>query len=98
MRLELHPEALVEYEGAVTYYEDRQPGLGGRFVAAVEVAFDSIRENPARYPFLAQDVQRRLTRVFPYAVLYTVEPEYILVIAVMHCHQAPGYWRSRADG
>ncbi|MGD9841572.1 MAG: type II toxin-antitoxin system RelE/ParE family toxin [Steroidobacteraceae bacterium] len=98
MRLELHPEALLEYEGAVTYYEDRQPGLGGRFIVSVEATFGSIRENPETGLFLAQDVQRRLTRVFPYAVLYTVEPEYILVIAVMHCHQEPGYWRLRVGG
>lgn len=42
MRLELHPEALREYERAVAYYEDRQPGLGGRFIEAIEAAFDSI--------------------------------------------------------
>ena len=65
MRLELHPKALREYERAVAYYEDRQPGLGERFIEAVEAAFASIRESSARYPFLAQDVQRKLTRVFP---------------------------------
>jgi hypothetical protein len=36
-----------------------------------------------------------LTRVFPYAVLYTIELDYVLIIAVMHTHREPGYWRRR---
>jgi hypothetical protein len=40
-------------------------------------------------------VRRCLTRVFPYAVLYTLEADYALIVAVMHCHQKPGYWRHR---
>ena len=96
MRLEFHPEALAEYEFAVSYYEQHQVGLGGRFVTCVESALLGMLESPATSPVLEQDVRRRLTRVFPYAVLYSVEPDYILVLAVMHCHQRPGYWRSRS--
>lgn len=33
--------------------------------------------------------------MFPYAVLYTIEVDYILLIAVMHCHREPGYWSRR---
>lgn len=97
MRLEFHPQALAEYEHAVAYYEDRQPGLGGRFIAAVETALQGISEAPQRWPELKPGVRRRLTRIFPYAILYSVEPEYLLILAVMHCHQKPGYWQSRAQ-
>ena len=73
MKFEFHPDALLEYEDAVSFYEDRQAGLGNRFILAVEHAFNTIREVPERWPFLEEDVRRRLTSVFPYAVLYTVE-------------------------
>ena len=96
MRLEFHPEALAEYEFAVRHYEQHQTGLGGRFISSVESALQSVLDAPTTWPVLEQDVRRRLTRVFPYAVLYAIEPDYILVLAVMHCHQQPGYWRSRA--
>ncbi len=94
-RLEFHPEALAEYEFAVNYYEQHQVGLGGRFISIVESTLQGILDAPTTWPVLEQDVRRRLTRVFPYAVLYSIEPECILVLAVMHCHQEPGYWRSR---
>lgn len=96
MRLKFHPKALEEYEHAVAYYEDRLPGLGERFIAAVEAALQGIIEAPQRWPELKPGVRRRLTRIFPYAILYSVELEYLLELAIMHCHQKPGYWHSRA--
>ncbi|MDA1107849.1 MAG: type II toxin-antitoxin system RelE/ParE family toxin [Proteobacteria bacterium] len=95
MRLEFHPQALAEFEQAALYYEEHQPGLGFRFYASVEAALQSIVEAPVQWPILNQDIRRCLTRIFPYAVLYTVEPEYVLVVAVMHCHRKPGYWLAR---
>jgi toxin ParE1/3/4 len=32
---------------------------------------------------------------FPYGVLYTIEAEFILIVAVMHCSREPGYWKRR---
>lgn len=34
-------------------------------------------------------------RVFPYAVLYSIEDDFILIVAVMHCSREPGYWKTR---
>lgn len=95
MRLEFHPEALAEFKGAARHYEDLQEGLGVRFYGCVEEALGGIKEAPTTWPFLEREVRRRLTRIFPYAVLFAVEPERILILAVMHCHQQPGYWRGR---
>jgi hypothetical protein len=36
-----------------------------------------------------------LTHVFPYAVFFTIEPESIPIVAVMHCSREPGYWKRR---
>lgn len=95
IRAEFHPEALAEYEDAVKYYESNQSKLGNRFIASVQAALQSILESPARWPVLELDVRRQLTRVFPYAILYSIESDHVLVLAVMHCHQQPGYWRLR---
>lgn len=79
MRLEFHPEARDEFEFAVRYYEQHQAGLGSRFIASAESALQSVLDAPTAWPVLEQDVRRRLTRVFPYAVLYSIEPDCILV-------------------
>ncbi len=98
MRYEFHPEALGEYAAAARYYEGCHEGLGLRFVSNVEAAIHQIAAAPERGRLIEQDVRRCLTKVFPYAILYTVEPECVLIIAVMHCHREPGYWRSRISG
>lgn len=95
-RLSFHPEAILEYEAAAVRYEQLQRGLGARFVASVGAALQGIVADPTAWPALEADVRRRLTRVFPYAILYAAEPDAIVVLAVMHCHRKPGYWRSRA--
>jgi len=95
MKHAFHPDALAEYAAAVRAYERSQPGLGGRFVEYMEAAIAAVCGAPERWPILEQDIRRRLTRIFPFAILYTVEEEHILIVAVMHCHRRPGYWRTR---
>jgi toxin ParE1/3/4 len=98
MRLEFHPEALAEYEDAARYYSECQPGLETRFINAIEYAIQQILDAPQAWRILEEDVRWHLTRVFPYAVLYTIERDYVLIIALMHCHRKPGYWRERVSG
>lgn len=95
MNYRFHPEALVEYEDAALYYAQKQPGLEQRFIASVKAAIQKLVERPESYAVFEEDVRRCLTRVFPYAVLYTIEADFILIVAIMHCRQRPGYWRDR---
>jgi len=95
MRFEFHPDALAEYADAARYYAGCQAGLELRFIACVESAIRRILENPGRGSFFDRDARRCLTHIFPYAILYTIEPDYVLIVAVMHCHREPGFWRTR---
>ncbi len=95
MKYEFHPEALDEFQDAAIFYEEQQGGLGDRFIAAVQSAVGHIVESPNSWRIMEDDVRRFLTKVFPYAVLYTVENERVLIVAVMHCYREPGYWHHR---
>ena len=95
MRVEFHPEALAEFRDAGRFYTGCQEGLGLRFYSCVESALKRITDDPARFRLFEDDIRRCLVHVFPYAVLYSVEPDFILVIAVMHCSRQPDYWRNR---
>lgn len=95
MRVEFHPDALAEFRAAAEYYEHQHNGLGSRFTNAVEAAVEHITEAPASLRIVEDDIRRCLTKVFPYAVLFSIEDGYILIVAVMHCRREPGYWRNR---
>ena len=95
MRYEFHPEALEEYREAAHWYENREANLALRFVGEVEGAIRGILAAPDRCRIIDEDVRRRLTHVFPYSILYTIEPEFVFIVAVAHCAREPGYWRER---
>ncbi len=95
MNFALHPDALAEFEQAARYYAEKRGELAQRLVLSVEHAIGKLCERPSHYAILVHDVRRCLTRVFPYAALYTVEPDFFLIVTVMHCHRKPGYWQHR---
>ena len=95
MRHEFHPEAVLEFEEAVQFYKQRGRMLGKRFTREVRATIAKIVATPNRWRVLEQDVRLCRARVFPYAVLYTIEADYILVVAIAHGKRRPGYWRHR---
>jgi toxin ParE1/3/4 len=95
MRYEFHPEALEEFEEAARYYLRRQPGLELRFIASIREVVDRILEEPGRWRAFDEDVRRCFARVFPFGILYTIERDYVLIVAVAHCSRKPGYWKNR---
>ena len=84
MKYVFHPEALIEYAEAVQYYASQRAELAQVFINSVEDAVYQIRESPERYAAIDEDVRRCMTPKFPYGVLYTVEQDHILILAVMH--------------
>ena len=99
MKCAFHPDARLEYREAAAFYEARQVGLGSAFTREIETAIEQILEAPERFRFIEQDVRRCLTRTFPYGVLYTVESDLVLIIAIAHGSREPGYWQKRlSDG
>jgi toxin ParE1/3/4 len=95
MRVDFHPEALEELQAAAHFYESRRPRLGLRFIESVEEAAARIAASPNTWRQINEDVRRCLTRVFPYGVLYTLESDSILIVAVAHLAREPGYWKAR---
>ncbi len=76
MSFAFHPEAEIEFNGAIDYYERIELGLGYDF--AIE-----------------RDIRRSLVKRFPYGILYSEEESGIYIIAVMHLHRFPDYWKHR---
>lgn len=95
MKYAFHPEARLEYREAAVFYEGRRDGLGASFTREIETTIARILEAPDRGRFIEQDVQRCWAHVFPYGILYTVEPDLVLIVAVAHASRKPGYWQER---
>jgi toxin ParE1/3/4 len=90
--IRLLPEARVELNEAVDWYEQRRPGLGSRFFAQVKAALNRIAANPQ----LHAPVRKARVHRFPYLIFYREEPGEVIVISVFHTSRDPSIWQSRS--
>ena len=95
VRASFHPLAERELIDAARYYEHESPGLGSLFLDAAERCELAIIEHPQAGPIIQGEVRRRLMRTFPYALLYTVSPLGVRILAVMNLRRRPMYWIGR---
>jgi plasmid stabilization system protein ParE len=89
------PEAEEEMAAAARYYESRAYGLGKNYLLEVERAVKAIKESPETWPVIKNTMRRRLVRRFPFGIIYCIEPEEIVIIAVAHLRRRPKYWEER---
>jgi hypothetical protein len=90
-------EARQEFLFEVAYYNGLDPGLGERFATAVEEAAARVVAFPAAGSPSISNTRRVLTKGFPFSIIYRLQKEEIVVFAVAHQAQKPGYWRSRVS-
>jgi toxin ParE1/3/4 len=89
------PAAREEFLAAAHHYDTAAPGLGHDFIAAVERAVARIAAFPEHGSPHLMGTRRVVLRRFPFSVVYLLEPEAVLVVAVAHHSRRPGYWRDR---
>jgi len=87
--------AELEMLDAARYYELQASGLGGDFLDKIDSAVQDIGMHPERWPVVRFNIRRRLMHRFPYALLYRIDPEEIVIQAIMHLHRRPDYWMNR---
>lgn len=96
MTFSFHPDAEAEFNAAIDYYETTKYGLGLDFAHEVFSAISRAVEHPQAWPVLRGKVRRCQTARFPYGILYSQETNGIFVLAVMHLHRDPDYWKDRS--
>jgi len=81
----------------VTYYNNKEFGLGSRFLAAVE----DVTARALAYPLTGTPASERTRRMFfkdfPFALVYRPDEDGIVVFALAHHARRPEYWRARID-
>jgi len=90
-----HPDAEAEMIEAAAYYETQQPALGRRFLVSVQDALNRLASNPSLFPIVEHNARRCLVRTFPFGVIFKQDPDTLVVLAVMHLHREPDYWKTR---
>ena len=95
MKVRFLPPAQRELDDAVTWYDEQAAGLGLEFLDELDRAVRRVIDFPLSFPEIERSIHRcRLAR-FPYGLIYGVDGETIVVLAVAHLHRQPRYWIGR---
>jgi hypothetical protein len=90
--------AQIELDEAIEFYNSESTGLGDEFLLEVLNALDRIQWYPEAWQIFTKNTRRCQTRKFPYAVVYQVLKNEIIVVAIAHLHRNPDYWKDRIKG
>jgi plasmid stabilization system protein ParE len=91
----LDPRARRDLLEAALYYDRRVEGLGKDFFAEVQRVLERVLDHPESAPELRQGVRMARVSRFPYNVLYRMQGDDLLVLAVSHQSRKPDHWESR---
>lgn len=93
--LEITKEAKLDIEEAWLWYEEIRTGLGEDFLLSLEATLNQLKRQPLLYEIKYKEVRVCLLKRFPYKVIYFLDNDKIIVLAVFHGHRNPETWKDR---
>jgi plasmid stabilization system protein ParE len=90
-----HEAAEDELLHEIGYLEFRAQGLGRRFFAEVQRAESFISQFPESAEEIRPGIRKRILRKFRYSLIYSIQKDGLLILAVAHHKRRPGYWTGR---
>jgi len=87
--------AQKELDDAVDWYNGQATELGLEFLDEVDRAVRRTVSFPMSCPEIESGVRRCLLARFPYGLIYGVDGNTIVILAVAHLHRNPRYWVDR---
>jgi plasmid stabilization system protein ParE len=87
--------AQQEVDEAVSWFNQRAEGKGLDFLDDLDRSVRLATSYPLASVEIEPEIRRRLFARFPYSLIYGIDDETIVVIAVAHFHRNPRYWVSR---
>ena len=97
MPIDFHPAARAEVDAAEAWLAARSPAAAQRFLEELTTALTRIGNGPTSFPFYEGAGFRQAPLMKSgYGVMYRQRAGRIVVVAVAHGRQRPGYWLGRA--
>lgn len=90
-----HEAAETELYEALGFLELRAKGLGRRLLNEVRRTAARIAEFPLLGPEIRPGVRKLPVRTFRYSLVYAIDDQGVLILAVAHGSRRPDYWSGR---
>jgi toxin ParE1/3/4 len=87
--------AKTDLREASRFYDLKRPGFGDIFLSRFHQALSQVREYPLAAPVVYRQYRKMKLEQFKHSIVYHVEADKIVVVAVMHNRRNPDYWKRR---
>lgn len=87
----IREEAHFDAKEAYTFYEEKSPGLGERFIQELVKRYNEIIEHPEHYGFIDEQkiIRDVKLRHFPYLVVYEIRDYNVIIYSVFNGYKNP---------
>ena len=96
-RVRFTPEARQDLKHGAVWYEDHRRDLGVDFATAIRAAVNLVAQEPRRWP-IKHGTLRYVLRRFPYTIVYRINENDVLILAVAHHRVDPSDWKAAEEG
>jgi ParE toxin of type II toxin-antitoxin system, parDE len=86
-----------EIDEAVAWFDEQVEGKGTDFLDELDRVIRRVKAYPFASTEIEPEIRRCLFARFPYSLIYGIEEQTIVVIAVAHFRRTPRYWVDRVE-
>ena len=87
--------AQKEVDEAFVWFEERVEGKGVDFLDELDRVVRLVKAYPLASSEIEPEIRRCLFARFPYSLIYGIDGDTIVIIAVAHTRRSPRYWVDR---
>jgi hypothetical protein len=89
IRIHISSDALADLNEGYLFYEAQESGLGEYFSDSLKSDIEGLKITGGIHRLAYRDYRRALSRIFPYAIYYSMEGQTITIWAVIDCRRHP---------
>lgn len=93
--IKLTPEAKIDIQDAIKYYNLQKKNLGQRLFHYIDQAIQKLQTNPFLFQRGYRGIRKCPTAKFNFAIHYFTEENTVVIVAVLHSSRNPMIWKNR---
>ena len=89
IRIKITSDALEDLNEGYLFYEAQEDGLVEYFSDSLKSDIEGLKVTGGVHRLAFRDYRRALSRIFPYAIYYSMEGQTVTIWAVIDCRRNP---------
>ena len=89
IKIHITSDALEDLNEGFLFYDAQEKGLGEYFSSSLKSDIEGLKITAGVHRLAYKDYLRALSRIFPYAIYYTMDAQIVTIWAVIDCRRNP---------